>query len=203
VATAVAELCLKHELVLISDEVYAELTFGRPHCCPASLPGMAQRTAVVSSISKSHAMTGWRCGWSITPLSLARHLDRLTRCVYFSVAQFIQDAAVVALREAGRELTDLRAAYRSRAQVAVEILSKVPGLTCRMPEAGMYVFLDVRGTWRDGKRFAAELLDATGVAVTPGEGFGQSGAGHVRITLGCAEERLGEACARIAKFAGA
>jgi arginine:pyruvate transaminase len=203
VATGVAELCLKHQLVLISDEVYAELTFGGAHFCPASLPGMAERTAVVSSLSKSHAMTGWRCGWSVTPLPLTRHLERLARCMFFGVAQFIQDAGVVALREAGRELTTLRAAYRSRAHVVVNALGKVPGLRCRMPEAGMYVFLDVRGTGRDGKRFAAELLTATGVAVTPGEGFGPSGAGHVRITLGCAEERLGEACTRIARFAGA
>ncbi len=203
VATAVAALCIKHDLVLISDEVYAQLTFGRPHFCPASLPGMAQRTAVVSSLSKSHAMTGWRCGWSITPPPLTQHLERLARCMYFGVAQFVQDAAVVALTDANDAVAGLQSAFQRRARLVVDHLSGVPGLRCRMPEAGMYVFLDVRDTGRDGKRFAEELLEATGVAVTPGEGFGPSGAGHVRITLGCAEERLGEACRRIAAFAGA
>lgn len=196
----VAALCRQHDLSLISDEVYAELSFDGGHLSLAALPGMAERTAVVSSLSKSHAMTGWRCGWSITPLALAEHLERLARCMYFGVAQFVQDAGVVALGPAGTESVALRDRYRSRARVVVERLGGVDGLICRIPEAGMYVFADVRGTRMDGKRFAAELLDATGVAVTPGEGFGPSGAGHVRITLGVAEDRLKEACERIANF---
>jgi arginine:pyruvate transaminase len=196
----VAALCRQHDLALISDEVYAELTFEGTHLSPAALPGMGDRTAVVSSLSKSHAMTGWRCGWSITPLPLAEHLERLARCMYFGVAQFVQDAGAVALGAAGAESGALRDSYRSRARVVVERLGGVEGLVCRIPEAGMYVFADVRGTGMDGKRFAAELLDAAGVAVTPGEGFGPSGAGHVRITLGTAEERLREACDRIASF---
>jgi len=196
----VAALCRQHDLTLISDEVYAELTFEGTHLSPAALPGMADRTAVVSSLSKSHAMTGWRCGWSITPLPLAEHLERLARCMYFGVAQFVQDAGAVALGAAGAASGGLRDSYRSRARVVVDRLGGVEGLVCRSPEAGMYVFADVRGTGMDGKRFAAELLDAAGVAVTPGEGFGPSGAGHVRITLGTGEERLKEACDRIAGF---
>ena len=196
----VAALCRQHDLALISDEVYAELTFEGAHLSPATLPGMADRTAVVSSLSKSHAMTGWRCGWSITPIPLAEHLERLARCMYFGVAQFVQDAGVVALGAAGAESGALRDSYRSRARVVVDRLGGVDGLACRIPEAGMYVFADVRGTGMDGKRFAAELLDAAGVAVTPGEGFGPSGAGHVRITMGTGEDRLREACDRIASF---
>jgi arginine:pyruvate transaminase len=161
---------------------------------------MADRTAVVSSLSKSHAMTGWRCGWSITSPALAAHLEKLVRCMHFGVAQFVQDAGAVALRLAEREAAGLRAAYLGRARVIVDRLQGVSGIACRLPEAGMYVFADVRGTGMSGKRFAAELLEATGVAVTPGEGFGPSGAGHVRITLGTSEQRLGEACDRIAGF---
>jgi len=196
----IAALCRRHDLTLISDEVYAELTFEGGHLSPAALPGMAERTAVVSSLSKSHAMTGWRCGWSITPIPLAEHLERLARCMFFGVAQFVQDAGAVALGTAAAQSAMLRDNYRSRARVVAERLGRVDGLTCRIPEAGMYVFADVRGTGMDGKRFAAELLDATGVAVTPGEGFGPSGAGHVRITLGTSEGRLTEACDRIAAF---
>lgn len=200
VGLEVAALCRRHDLTLISDEVYADLTFGPAHSSPAALPGMAERTAVVSSLSKSHSMTGWRCGWSITPLPLAQHLERLARCMYFGVAQFVQDAGATALGGAGREVERLRDAYRERARVVVERLNGVGGIACRMPEAGMYVFADVRGTGMDGKRFAAELLDAAGVAVTPGEGFGPSGAGHVRITLGTGVERLTKACDRIVRF---
>lgn len=199
-AEATAELCRRHDLVLISDEVYSALTFTGDFVSPASLPGMAERTAVVSSLSKSHAMTGWRCGWSITPRALAAHLEKLVRCMHFGVAQFVQDAGAAAFHRADREAAELRAAYLGRAHVVVDRLQDVRGVSCRLPEAGMYVFADVRGTGMDGKRFAALLLDATGVAVTPGEGFGPSGAGHVRITLGTSEQRLGEACDRIAGF---
>ena len=199
-AEATAELCRRHDLALISDEVYSALTFTGEFVSPASLPGMADRTAVVSSLSKSHAMTGWRCGWSITSPALASHLEKLVRCMHFGVAQFVQDAGVAALLEAEREAAGLRTAYLGRARVVVDRLKDLSGVACRLPEAGMYVFADVRGTGLSGKRFASELLDATGVAVTPGEGFGPSGAGHVRITLGTSEERLREACDRIAGF---
>ena len=199
-AAAVADLVTRHDLVLISDEVYAALAYGAPHRSPASLPGMAERTAVVSSLSKSHAMTGWRCGWSITPASLIPHLQNLARAMYFGVAQFIQDAAAVALTTGGEELAAIRSAYARRARRLVTVLQEAPSLSVRMPEAGMYLFVDVRGTGLDGKAFAARLLDATGVAVTPGEGFGPSGAGHVRITLGTEDERLVEAGRRIVTF---
>ena len=199
-AEGVAELVTRHDLVLISDEVYAALTFDRPHLSVASLPGMAERTAVVSSLSKSHAMTGWRCGWSITPTPLVVHLVNLAMCMYFGVAQFVQDAAAEALTHAGEELAAIRSAYARRARLVVDLLGRVPGLVVRMPEAGMYIFADVRGTGMDGKEFASALLDAVGVAVTPGEGFGASGAGHVRITLGTGDDRLREACRRIERF---
>jgi arginine:pyruvate transaminase len=200
-AAGIAELCHRHDLVLISDEVYAGLTLGdAPHMSPASVPGMRERTAVVSSLSKSHAMTGWRCGWTVTSEALAGHLRAVARCMFFGMAPFVQDAAVVALRDAGSETAGLREAYRRRARIVTERLTEVPGIHCRLPESGMYVFADVRRMGMSGTRFARELLEAAGVAVTPGEGFGPSGAGHVRITLGVDEARLVEACERIAAF---
>lgn len=201
-AAAVADLCRRHDLWFVSDEVYSSLTFGVRHESPLALPGMMERGVFISSLSKSHAMTGWRCGWAVTPPELARHLDHLARAMFFGVAQFIQDAAAVAVSAGGAELERLRASYRSRAETVVRALTGVPGVKVRMPDAGMYVFADIRGTGLDGKRFARGLLDAEGVSVTPGEGFGPSGAGHVRITLGTSEARLEEACLRIARFAG-
>jgi arginine:pyruvate transaminase len=200
-AAGMAELCQRHDLVVVSDEVYASLTFGgAPHRSLASVPGMCDRTAVVSSLSKSHAMTGWRCGWTVTPEALTGHLRSIARCMYFGMPPFIQDAGVVALREMGGAMEGLRDAYERRARLVIERLKDVPGMSCRMPEAGMYVFADVRGTGLTGTRFALKLLDGVGVAVTPGEGFGPSGAGHVRITLGVDDTRLAEACERIANF---
>jgi arginine:pyruvate transaminase len=200
-AAAVAELCRRHDLWLVSDEVYGALTFGAPLVSPIALPGMADRGVLIGSLSKSHAMTGWRCGWSVTPPALAGHLTNLARAMFFGIAQFIQDGAAYAVASAGADLERIRASYQHRAEALVGSLAGLPGIQARVPEAGMYLFADVRGTGLDGKQFGRQLLDAEGVAVTPGEGFGPSGAGHVRITLGTAEDRLLEAGRRIARFA--
>lgn len=200
-ATAVAALCRRHDLWIISDEVYAALDFGTLHRSPLTVGGMMDRGALLSSLSKSHAMTGWRCGWAVTTPELAHHLDRLARAMFFGVAQFIQDAGAAALAERGEELARIRASYERRARIVVDALHDAPGVVARMPDAGMYVFADVRGTGLDGKQFARGLLDAEGVSVTPGEGFGPSGAGHLRITLGVEEDRLREAGERIARHA--
>ena len=199
-AEALAEICARHDLVLISDEVYSSLTFSRRPFSPAAVPTLIDRLVIVSSLSKSHAMTGWRCGWTVAPPPLAHHLERLARCMHFGVSQFVQDAGATALREAGYETAALREQYLERATAAVAALGHAPGLVVRMPEAGMYVFADIRGTGRDGWTFARELLDRAGVAVTPGEGFGEGGAGHVRIALGLPLPRLVDACRRIVAF---
>jgi len=200
-AVAVARLCQKHDLWFLSDEVYSALYHtGKHHESPLRLPGMLERGILISSLSKSHAMTGWRCGWAVTPPAMARHLSNLARAMYFGVAQFIQDAAAVAITSGGAELETIRSSYERRANLMVAGLTGLPGIKVRMPDAGMYLFADVRGTGLDGKQFARGLLDATGVSVTPGEGFGPSGAGHVRITLGTNDDRLREACRRIARF---
>lgn len=200
-ADAVAALCRAHDLWCVSDEVYAALAWGPPHVSPLARPGMAARGVWVSSLSKSHAMTGWRCGWAVTPPETAEHLRRLARAMYFGVAPFIQDAAAAALTGADADQARLRDAYARRARLVVDALRDAPGVTARLPDGGMYVFADVRGTGLDGHRFARGLLDGHAVSVTPGEGFGPAGAGHVRITLGTGDDRLREACARIAAFA--
>lgn len=200
-AAAVAELCRRHDLWLLSDEVYGALTFAAPNHTPLAEPGMRERGVLIGSLSKSHAMTGWRCGWAVTPPDLAVHLANLARAMYFGIAQFVQDGAAHAVASAGGELARIRSSYQRRARALVDGLAGIPGVVARMPEAGMYVFADIRGTGLDGKQFALGLLSAEGVSVTPGEGFGPSGAGHVRITLGTGEDRLLEAARRIARFA--
>ena len=202
-ARAAAELCRQHDLWLVSDEVYAALADDGAHHSPLALPGMRERGVLISSLSKSHAMTGWRCGWTVTPPEMAQHLRLLARAMYFGLPPFIQDAAAYALTHGGGELARLRAAYRRRAEVMVAGLADAPGIDARLPDAGMYLFADIRGTGLDGKRFARGLLDSHGVSVTPGEGFGPSGAGHVRITLGTDDARLVEACTRIVRYARA
>jgi arginine:pyruvate transaminase len=198
---AVAELCRKHDLWLLSDEVYGSLCFEAEHVSPAGLPGMAERTVTVSSLSKSHAMTGWRLGWAIAPAELAQHIGRLALCMLYGSPPFIQDAALVALEGPLPELAAMKEAYRRRRDLVIGRLGNVRGLRCHRPDAGMFVMVDVRGTGRSAQDFAEALLDAEGVSVLAGDAFGPSAAGHVRLSLGTAEAELAEACARMARFA--
>jgi arginine:pyruvate transaminase len=199
---AVGEICRRHDLWLVCDEVYADLTFGVEHASPLSLPGLADRVVSVSSISKSHSMTGWRAGWAIGPVELAEHLTYLTMCMLYGATGFVQDAALYALTTELAEVTELRELYRRRAAAMIDELARAGPLRPWMPEGGMFLMLDVRSTGLSGDAFARRLLDEEDVAVLPGEGFGPSAAGHVRICVTTDEERLREACRRIARLAG-
>ncbi len=197
---AIAAIAQKHDLWLISDEVYAALCFEGEHISPASLPGMAERTVVVSSLSKSHAMTGWRVGWAIGPLELARNLHNLFLCMLYGSPGFIQAAAVVAIREASSEVAIMRETYRRRRDLVAPWLDRLPGLSCRLPAGGMFCMADCRESGLSSKEFALRLLEEENVAVLPGDGFGRQTEGFLRLSLGLPDEVLAEACRRIEAF---
>ncbi len=199
---AVAALCRRHDLWLVSDEVYEDLAFARPHVGAWSLPGMAERSVVVSSLSKSHAVPGFRFGWVVGPPALVRHLFNLLLCMTYGAPAFIQDGALAALREDLPEVAALRQAYRARAAMVSRRLAAAPGCRVIPPEGGMFVLLDVRESGLDAGEFARGLLESEGVAVLPCDGFGPSAAGHLRIALSAPDARLAEAGHRIVRFAG-
>ena len=198
---ALAELCIGHDLWLISDEVYSELLFDGEHLSPASLPGMAERTATLNSLSKSHAMTGWRIGWVVAPPALASHLENLALCMLYGLPDFVQDAAVVALDNHLPELAVMREAYRQRRDLVCAVLADCPGVRALKPDGGMFVMLDIRATGLSAQAFADRLLERHGVSVLAGEAFGPSEAGHIRLGLVVDTEQLREACQRIARCA--
>ncbi len=200
---AIAALCRRHDLWLLSDEVYEDLAFARPHVSAWSLPEMAERTVVVSSLSKSHAIPGFRFGWVVGPPALARHLFNLLLCLFYGGPAFIQDGALVALSRDLPEVAALREAYRARAGMLSALLREAPGCRVVPPEGGMFVLLDIRGTGLDSAAFARLLLERERVAVLPCDGFGASAAGHLRIALSAPEPRLREAGARIVRVARA
>jgi arginine:pyruvate transaminase len=200
---AIAELCRRHDVWLLSDEVYEDLAFARPHVSAWSLPGMAERTVVVSSLSKSHAIPGYRFGWVIGPPALGRHLFNLLLCLFYGGPAFIQDGALVALTQDLPEVAALREDYRRRAALLTGLLQAAAGCRCAMPEGGMFVLLDVRGSGLDAGTFAHHLLEREAVAVLPCDGFGPSAAGHLRIALSAPDTVLREAGERIVRFAGA
>jgi arginine:pyruvate transaminase len=198
---ALAAVCRERDLWLISDEVYATLVYDGEHLSPSALPGMEGRTAVVSSVSKSHAMTGWRLGWLLGPPELARHAANLALCMLYGSPAFVQDAATLALTSSDLpELADMRGRYRRRRDAAVARLRELPLVACHEPAGGMFVMLDARGTGRSAHDFAFGLLEAEGVAVLPGDAFGAPAAGHVRISLTVREAELARACERIGRY---
>src|SRR5271169_673366 len=138
----IAELCRRRDLWLLSDEVYEDLAFARPHVSPWSLPDMAERTIVASSLSKSHAMAGFRFGWVIGPPARSRHRFNFLLCLYFGGPAFIQDGALAALGAELPEVGALREAYRHRALVLAEILADAPNCRAIPPEGGMFVLFD-------------------------------------------------------------
>jgi len=197
----IAALCRQHDLWLVSDEVYEDLAFARPHTGAWSLPGMAERTAVVSSLSKSHALPAFRLGWVVGPPDLIRHLANLLLSMTYGSPAFIQDGALAALSDELAEVAALHEDYRRRAAFVSELLAEAPGCRAIPPEGGMFVLLDVRGTGLGAMEFARRLLDSERVAILPCDGFGPSAAGHLRIALSAPDPRLRDAANRILRFA--
>jgi arginine:pyruvate transaminase len=197
----IGDICKKHDLWLVSDEVYGSLVYEGRHVSPATLPGMAERTVTIGSLSKSHAMAGWRLGWMIAPPELAAYASQLSGYTTYGIPTFIQDAAVVALDSFPDGLPDLKAAYTRRRDRLCDQLNAVPGLSCCRPDGGMFVMLDVRATKRSAYDFAMGLVREHGVATLPADGFGDSATGYLRINLGAADALIDEAAIRIARYA--
>jgi arginine:pyruvate transaminase len=197
---AIAELACRHGLWVVADEVYGALSFEPPHVSIASLPGMGERTVTVSSLSKSHAMAGYRIGWVVAPPELIRHMGNLLLCMLYGAPGFTQEAACAALDRYDAVAAQIRALYRSRRDLVHRLLSDVPGLRCPLPEAGMFMLLDIRATGLTSSEFAWGLFRATGVSVLDAQAFGPSAAGFLRMGLVVDEPLLAEACRRIRAY---
>lgn len=197
----IGEVCERHDLWIICDEVYADMTFDVPFCSPFDRPHLRHRTLAVSSISKSHALPGFRAGWVASHPDVTPRLVLVAEAMLFGSQPFIEDALTVALNEKHPEVEQLRLAFRERAETLIKAFANSRAITARMPEGGMFIMLDVRRTKLSGEEFAWRLLREENVSVMPGESFGNGGAGHIRIALTVDSEILREACARIRKLA--
>jgi len=198
---AIAEVCQRRDLWLISDEVYDTQIWQGEHLSPRALPGMADRTLVVGSMSKSHAMTGSRVGWIVGPEDAIAHMVTLATHTTYGVPGFIQDAATFALDQ-GTELEEKIAAPFRRRRAAAQALIAKQNLVRLVPSGGaMYLMLDIRDTGLTGDAFANRLLDDTLIAVMPGESFGQAAAGHVRVAMTVDDSAFEIALGRVLEFA--
>ena len=194
----IADICRKNDLWLLSDEVYWTLGSGE-HVSPRALPGMAERTLVINSMSKSHGMTGWRIGWLTGPESLITLLISLNLVTTYGLTDFISRAAVEAL-EKDYGVKEIAARYAARRTVFLDAVRGLNNVTVRGSEGGMYVMLDIRDVEPDCEKFAWAFLEGEKVAVMPGASFGDAAAGHIRISLCQSEDVLKDAATRLKRF---
>jgi arginine:pyruvate transaminase len=196
---AIESLARRHSLWVVADEVYAGLApTGRVPGLGARLP---EQVITIGSLSKSHAMTGWRAGWLVAPRAAAVHVEALVMCMLFGMPGFIQEAALTALGAAPAAEAAMRAFCASRRDLLLTGLRDVAGLSCCEPDAGMFMLVDVRATGLDGYDFMRGLFAAEGVSVLDGGAFGAETRGFVRVFCGTDPERLGEAVTRIRRYA--
>ena len=197
----IAQVCQDRDLWLISDEVYDTQVWDGRHFSPRALPGMRARTLVVGSMSKSHAMTGSRCGWIAGPRDAIAHLIDLATGTTYGVPGFVQDAAVFALKQGTALEAEIAAPFRRRRDMAHAILAAQNTVGHIPAQGAMYLMLDIRATGLNGEDFANALLDTHRIAVMPGESFGRSATGYVRVAMTVADEKFEPALRRICAFA--
>lgn len=200
---ALAPIIKKHNLFVIADEIYAELTYGRRHVSIASVAGMKERTVVLNGFSKAFAMTGWRIGYFCAPKPVTDAALKIHQYTIMCAPTASQEAAAAALKD-GREteyeqVEYMRAEYDRRRSFTVAMLGDM-GLSCFTPCGAFYAFPDVSSVAESGERFAEELLKAQKVAVVPGSAFGASGAKHVRCTYASSIKTLDKAFERMRAF---
>ena len=197
----IAQVCMDHDLWLISDEVYDTQIWEGTHISPRALPGMADRTLVVGSMSKSHAMTGSRIGWVIGPSEMVDHLSNLATHTTYGVPGCIQDAARFALDQGADFEEEIAAPFRRRRDIAQKVLAGQNAVALVPAQGAMYLMLDIRSTGLSGEDFANKLLDAEKIAVMPGESFGAAAAGHIRVAMTVEDTQFEAALRALCGFA--
>jgi len=196
---ALVDVAARHDLYLISDEIYERLVYGVPHTCLPSLAGARERTVLLGGFSKAHAMTGWRVGYLCAPAAIAEMACRVHQYTMLCAPHASQAAAHEALRAGDQDVHQMVTDYGRRRRFFVQGLRDI-GLDCPEPQGAFYAFPSIATTGMTSLRFAEELLRAEQVAVVPGDVFGPTGEGHIRCCYATAMPQLEEALARMGRF---
>jgi aminotransferase len=196
---ALAAVAARHDLVVLTDEVYDRLVYDGAHVAFASLPGMADRTILLNGFSKAYAMTGWRVGYAAGPADLIGAMTKIHQYTALCANRTAQEAAIEALKHGERDVEAMVEAYDLRRRLIVQGFNEF-GLPCHLPQGAFYAFPSVAPTGLSSEEFAERLLREGRVAVVPGEAFGAAGAGHVRCSYAYALDQIEEALARIGRF---
>lgn len=196
----IAEVLRDTNIITLSDEIYAELTYGdTPHVSIASIDGMRERTVVVNGFSKAYAMTGWRLGYALGPAEIIAQMTKIHQFAIMCAPTTSQYAAVQALRSCDHEIEKMRNTYDMRRRLVVDSFNKM-GLECFEPEGAFYVFPCIKSTGLSSEEFCEKLLYSKKVAVVPGDAFGECGEGYVRVSYSYSIEHITTALKRISEF---
>ena len=196
---AIAQVLEDNDIMVISDEIYAELTYGQRHVSPANLPQLYDRTVVVNGFSKSHAMTGWRMGYVCAPQPVVAAMTKLHQFGIMSAPTTSQYAAIEAMRSGDEDIAHMREEYDSRRRYLLENLNRI-GLDCFEPKGAFYVFPCIRSSGLSSEEFCERFLREEKVAVIPGTAFGPGGEGYVRACYASSMRDLTEAISRLENF---
>lgn len=194
-----ADVIKKHNVFVISDEIYAELTYGTPHVSIASIDGMRERTIVAAGFSKSYAMTGWRLGYTLAPREISKQMLKIHQFAIMCAPTASQFAAVEAVKNGDSDIEYMKSEYDGRRRFVVSGLRSI-GIDCFMPRGAFYVFPDISGFGMTSEQFCAELLQKKHVAIVPGSAFGECGEGFARISYAYSIRHLEKALKRIEEF---
>jgi aminotransferase len=196
---AIAEVIIKHDIFVMSDEIYGELTYKGKHVSIASLPGMQERTILINGFSKAYAMTGWRLGYACGPKEIISQMTKIHQFAIMCAPTTSQYAAVEALKNGDNDVQEMKTAYNQRRRYLLHAFEEM-GLECFEPYGAFYVFPCIKEFGMTSDEFATRFLEEEKVAAVPGTAFGDSGEGYLRISYAYSLERLKEAMGRLNHF---
>ena len=195
-----AEIAKKHDLIVVSDEIYEKLVYGEArHISIAALPGMKERTITLNGFSKCYSMTGWRLGYVAAPVEFIKAMVRVHAYINTCAPSFVQEAGITALEKAEPDVQEMVKEYQRRRDYAVSAINAIDGLSCKTPGGAFYIFVNIKSLGRTSAEMADYLLDHAKIAAVPGSAFGPQGEGYIRLSYACSYERIVEAMERLKK----
>ncbi len=193
-----AEIAKKHNLIVVSDEIYEKLVYGEArHISIASLPGMKERTITLNGFSKCYSMTGWRLGYVAAPVEFIKAMVRVHQYINTCAPSFVQEAGITALEKAEPDVQEMVKEYQRRRDYAVSAINAIDGLSCKTPGGAFYIFVNIKALGKTSAEMADCLLETAKIAAVPGSAFGPQGEGYIRLSYACSYERIVEAMERL------
>ena len=195
-----AEIAKKHDLIVVSDEIYEKLVYGEArHISIAALPGMKERTITLNGFSKCYSMTGWRLGYVAAPVEFIKAMVRVHAYINTCAPSFVQEAGITALEKAEPDVQEMVKEYQRRLDYIVSAINAIDGLSCKTPGGAFYIFVNIKSLGKTSAEMADYLLENAKIAAVPGSAFGPQGEGYIRLSYACSYERIVEAMERLKK----